>query len=391
MGGRIGGILLVLALAWTGCVKPRDSLVVGKVTPPASLPPEAGPPEIDAPEIQPPSTDGLAFADGTGPGAALAWRGAVDVPRDLVFYLVIGSDARPGQDVLRSRADSIHIAAVDPRNGRGTVLGIPRDSWVDVPGHGTRKINSALALGGPQLLARTVRQLTGLPVSYYAVTGFEGFVAIVDELGGLDVHVDRRMRDKSSGTAFEPGWHHLDGRRVLAFTRDRHSSPDGDVDRTRNQGKVILHALAKLRAETSDAAGIRRWLGVLFRHGRLDMSFEDAVRLGSFARTLAPDELVNVVAPGESRRVDGESVVILSRQAYELFADVGADAVADGRRQRIASSPDVTATPATSESQPGGTASPPATRSPAASPTPTPAPSGGGSASPTPTPIVGLR
>jgi LCP family protein required for cell wall assembly len=260
------------------------------------------------------------------------------------------------------------VAAVDPITKKGTILGLPRDSYVDVPGHGKQKINASLALGGPELAVRTVRNLTGFPVSYYAVTGFEGIVSMVDELGGLDVKVEQRMHDpEGSGADFEPGWYHMDGRQVLAFTRDRHDFSDGDFTRSRNQGRVILHTLDKLRAETSDEQGIRHWLGVLYKHGRLDMSFDDAVRLGAVARTLAPADLVNVVASGSARTVNGQSVVVLDEHAYELFRDVGADAVADGRTERRTPPPTAPPTPTPAPST--------------VLPTPTPG-------SPTPTPLI---
>jgi LCP family protein required for cell wall assembly len=355
-------VLLAVALV-ASCSRDRKAqFVIGKVSPAPSViatpEPQPGPPEVPAPQLAP--QPGRPRPNGTGPRAAVDFRGAVNVPGDLLFFLVIGSDARPGQDITRTRADSLHVAAVDPLTKRGTVLGLPRDSYVDVPGHGKQKINAALALGGPELTVRTVRNLTGFPISYYAVTGFEGMVAMVDELGGLDVQVEQRMHDpEGSGADFEPGWYHMDGRQVLAFSRDRHDFSDGDLTRSRNQGKVILHTLDKLRAETSDEDGIRHWLGILYRHGRLDMSMQDAVRLGSLARTLVPSAFVNVVAPGSGRTVNGQSVVVLDEQAYALFRDVGADAVADGRTERP-------------------------TPTPTAPPTPTPAPSVG---VPTPTPV----
>ncbi|MGH9021752.1 MAG: LCP family protein, partial [Acidimicrobiia bacterium] len=157
-----------------------------------------------APPPPPPSTAAPAAVpfygpDGAAYGPAIAFTSTVPVPGHLVFVLVVGSDARPGHDPLRANADSIHLMAVDPRTGRGTIIGFPRDSWVTVPGKGVRKLNSALALGGPNLMAETVRQVTGLPVDYHVVTGFAGFKAMVEELGGMNVEVGRRMRDLPSG------------------------------------------------------------------------------------------------------------------------------------------------------------------------------------------------
>lgn len=351
---------LVLAAAITGIVveKPAPSIVIGRVrnTP---LPTEVGPTEAPVPSAFRPRP--LLSAGGSGPGAALAFRGAANVPSDLKFFLIIGTDARPGQDMTRTRGDSIHIAAVDPLVRKGTIIGLPRDSYVNVPGHGQRKINSAVVLGGPELMVRTVRELTGLPIEYYAVTAFEGIVNMVNELGGVDINVPYRMKDRYSGANFEPGWHHMDGNQVLAFSRARHGVPNGDFGRSENHGRVILHALEKLRAETSDEAGIRRWLRVLYRHARMDMSMNDAVELGVLARQIVPSSLRNVVASGTATERDGQSVVVLDDKAFELFRDVGADAQADGKQQRETPPP----TPAPTAS--GGS-------SPSPSPTATPRP-----------------
>lgn len=369
---RVFALLTLAAVTVVGCSGGSSSdrpVVVGTVSPspvPGTPSPQPGPPEVEAPEVAP--DPGLRQARSGGPPTAIAYRGGVDVPDDLLFFLVVGSDARPGQEVTRSRADSIHVAALDPRSREGTILGLPRDSYVDVPGHGRQKITSALALGGPDLLVRTVRDLTGLPISYYAVTGFEGIVAIVDELGGIDVFVPERMDDRFSGARFERGWHHMDGRDVLAFTRNRHVS-GGDFTRSENHGRVIRHALEKMRAEVADRSGVERWADILFRHARLDMSLGEAVRFGGLARSLVPADLDNVVAPGSVRDVGGQSVVVLSEEAYELFRDVAADGVADGDTDRPSPTPSPTPTP-----------------SPSPSPSPSPTPG----RVPTPTPSVGL-
>ena len=360
-------VCAAIAVAVTREAPRRAAVVIGKANAAASVDipeDEPGPPERPVPQLRPRA---LLGPSGSGPGGALAFRGAVNVPKDLKFFLIVGSDARPGEEVTRSRADSIHIAAVDPVVRKGTILGFPRDSYVEVPGHGKRKINAALALGGPDLLVRTVRNLTGLPVSYYAVTGFDGMVRMTDELRGVDINVPYRMDDRQySGANFEPGWHHMDGRQVLAFSRNRHDARNGDFGRSHNQGIVINNTLMKLRAETRDEGGIRKWLNVLYRHARLDMSLSDAVRLGVLARQIVPSQLRNVVAPGEARSVDGQSVVVLSDAAYALFRDVGADAIADGRTHRSA---------------------PPPTPKPKPTPAPTPKPTPAPTAVPKPPPV----
>jgi len=272
-----------------------------------------------APEIQPP--------DGAPPGPPIPFLSPRQGVAETTFVLVAGADARPGEDVLATRADSIHVVAVNPERRAGTIVGIPRDAWVDVPGHGRQKINSALALGGPQLLARTVSEVTGIPLRFFVVTGFDGFRRLVDDLGGVDVHLDRRMNDASSGARFERGWHRLLGEELLAFARNRKDVAYGDFSRSLNHGVAMLATLYKMRAEVADEGGLGRWLEALRRHVRVEVGFDELVELGVTARRLDPRRVANIVASGTVGTAGGQSVVFLDDDARALFADVADDGV----------------------------------------------------------------
>ena len=300
---------------------PAESTTSTETAPPATQPPTPAP---TAPAVDPFAAEGQSY------GPPLAFTSAIPVPQELQFVMVIGSDARPGQDPRRHNGDALHLLAVNPRTGAGTMLGFPRDSWVEVPGHGTRKINSALALGGPQLMAQTIRHVTGLPVHYYVVTGFEGFMKLVDDMGGVNVKVDRRMNDRFSGARFNPGWHTMTGGEALAYARNRHDVPNGDFGRSEHQGNLILSGLAKMRAEVSDDAGIRRWIGTLLRHVSLDTPPNTLEGLAVLARNLDPANIKNVVLPGRVGNASGQSVVFLTDAAKQIFLDLRPDAVVGG-------------------------------------------------------------
>jgi LCP family protein required for cell wall assembly len=362
---RLGVAGLAVALLSAGCgggdrAQAQRGLVIGKsstttsAAPAPTIPPEpststtettaapAPAPATTAPAVAPPPAG---FPDGGPYGPAIPFTSAVAVPQDLVFILAIGSDARPGADPRKANGDSLHLLAVDPRTGAGTVLGFPRDSWVEIPGRGTRKINSALALGGPQLMAETVRRLTGLPVHYYVVTGFDGFQKIVDELGGVHVHVDRKMNDRFSGARFDPGWHHMNGGEALAYSRDRKDVANGDFTRSLHQGNVILSSLAKLRAEVGDDAGLQRWIGVLLRYADLDSPPAQLAQLATLARNLDPGRIQNVVLPGRVGTAGGgQSVVFLTDEARQIFLDLRPDAVIGEAPPAAASAPASTTT-----------------------------------------------
>ena len=263
--------------------------------------------------------------------AAAAFLPGLPSPGPM-FVLVIGSDARPGHVLTNTRADSIHVVGVNPRLGRVSVLGIPRDSWVPIPGAGTNRINAALAAGGPELLVRTVEQLTGVPIDAYVLTGFQGFMQLVHAVGGLQVRIPYPIDDTNARAHFKRGTQHLTGQEALAFSRARHDVPAGDFSRSFNQGRVIIAALAELRrqiAQGSPAAMIP-WVVAAGQILRTDLSLSDLFELLLAARAFEPSKVRNDVASGSGATIGGRSVVVLGERARSLFADLRGDAILHG-------------------------------------------------------------
>ncbi|HEX7276635.1 MAG TPA: LCP family protein [Acidimicrobiales bacterium] len=246
----------------------------------------------------------------------------------VVFLLALGNDARPGESI--SRADGIHLIGVNPGLGRATILDIPRDTYTDIPGHGTDKINAAHAYGGPELTAAAVSGLVGVDIPYVITTGFVGLTAMVDELGGVDVNVPMAMADSNSGAFFSPGLQRLNGTEALAFTRNRGIS-GGDFTRTNNHGVLILAALAKLRNEGPSPARILRSLAVLLRHTTLDgVSLTELYRLGRLGLSIDAANVTNITMPGVAGSAGGASVVFPTAAADGVFADLRDDGVIVG-------------------------------------------------------------
>ncbi|MFP5327498.1 MAG: LCP family protein [Acidimicrobiia bacterium] len=330
---------LLLVVAAAACSKKKaddDAIVIGKPSTtlaPTTLPPLPQRPPLPPPDLGRPGIREPGPAIGLRPATGQPFRPAIpfttehEMPSGLLHVLVIGSDARPGEDLRRTRADSIHLLTVNADSQQGTVVGFPRDSWVDVRGHGKQKINNALALGGPDLLADTVTRLTGMEVDYYVLTGFTGLKRMVDTLGGVDVFVRRRMNDKVSGAHFERGWHHFNGEQALAYSRNRNDVEYGDFSRSQHQGDVVVAALAKMRAEVGDDDGVRKWIDVMLRDVTLDVPLRELPMLGAFARRLDPERLENVVVPGRVGSASRQSVVLLGSEAQALFADLRPDGV----------------------------------------------------------------
>jgi LCP family protein required for cell wall assembly len=248
------------------------------------------------------------------------------VPDKPVFVLVLGLDGgRPGID--GDRADAIHLIGINAAAGAGTMLNIPRDAFVAIPGRGQSKINDAYVYGGPGLMAETVEALTGADVAFVLATRFGPFEAMVNEAGGVPVDVPFPMKDKNSGADFPQGRVNMDGRAALAFARNRYI-PGGDFRRSENQGLLILSALTKLRAENPGPTGVARYLAILGRHiGITGVTPLELYRLGRLAVTIDPAKVRSVVMPGSVGQARGLSVVLVAGAAPGLFADMRDDAL----------------------------------------------------------------
>src|SRR4249919_654055 len=112
---------------------------------------------------------------------------ATAIGPDVISILAVGSDARPGDDMTHSRGDALQLVTINTQTHAASIIGVPRDSWVDIPGHGIDKINASLYYGGPQLLGQTVGNLIGVQPKYVFVTQFQKFQAAVNAIGGITI------------------------------------------------------------------------------------------------------------------------------------------------------------------------------------------------------------
>jgi len=248
-----------------------------------------------------------------------------------LFLLAIGSDARPNQPVAKTRADSLHLIGVDARSGTVSLLGIPRDTWTPIPGHGTAKINASLTFGGPELVVDTVERLTGIPVDAYAITGFEGFVDAVGGIHGIDIRIPYAINDRYAHARFRPGPTHLGGKEALAFARARHTFKDGDFERSLNQGRLLIAAAATLAREVRGSTGpFVRWALETSGAVQSDLAIEDLFELLVAVPSFDARRIVNEVAPGRVAMVGSQSVVLLDARAEAMFRDLARDGVLDG-------------------------------------------------------------
>lgn len=168
-------------------------------------------------------------------------------------WLVVGSDARGAgsgsvQDATEgARSDAIMVVNKAP-DGQESVVSIPRDTFVQIPGFGGNKINASYAYGGPALLVQTVEGLTGLTVDHYAEVGMGAVESLVDAVGGVNVCLDYDVDDRDSGLVWDTSQgtcQDVDGRKALAYSRMRKSDPTGDIGRGLRQRAVVSAVVSK--------------------------------------------------------------------------------------------------------------------------------------------------
>jgi len=241
--------------------------------------------------------------------------------------LILGTDARPGEGQQLYRADSIHIVSSNLAARAGSIVGIPRDTLVTTS-YGRDKfthVNATSERHTDEMLD-IARDLTGLPVEGYFITGFLGFTRLVDDFGGVIVDVPFAMAEELSQAYLSKGIQRLWGANALGFSRNRHIN-GGDFTRSYHQGVVMLAALNGVLER--DVTTLPELVRILLARAWTDLSPGQVLTLAAVAFEIDPGNVGNVVLPGEIVLVSGASVVILDEVGTDaIFADV-ADGVID--------------------------------------------------------------
>lgn len=232
-----------------------------------------------------------------------------DASVDRINILALGVDARKGEDMART--DTMMLCSVDTEKNLMSVLSIPRDTRVYIPGHGYEKINSATLYGGPDLAMETVSDLLGIRINKYVMTNFEGFEDIVDSLGGVTIDVKQRMyhHDPQDGGIYtidlRPGVQRLDGKKALQYVRYREYAL-GDIDRTEQQQKFIT-ALAREVLQPASVVKLPSLAVSIYKAVDTNLSLSEMTRLAQSARKLTNANIVSQTLPGKFLNLDGGS------------------------------------------------------------------------------------
>ncbi len=225
------------------------------------------------------------------------------------FVSVPYSPYGPVEEPMIQRSDTIALVRVHPADDVVSYLSVPRDLWIDIPGHGPDRINSAMAIGGPELLVETIEASFDLSVNHYVAIDFEGARALGDAVGGLRLDFPHPLRDRSSGLSItEAGCQTLDGTQLLSLVRARHLESEvspgvwvkdatSDLGRMERQQDVALAALATFsHLDPADPVEVNRFVDAVVDNVTLDRTFTRDTMLGLF-RGVAGSELHDVDLP----------------------------------------------------------------------------------------------
>jgi len=247
---------------------------------------------------------------------------------DHLTFLVVGSDSREGLDDLThfgpaggARGDVVMLVRVDSATSEAQMLSIPRDLWVEIPGHGMNKINSAYSFGGPTLMVETIKSNLGVEVNHYVEIDFPGFQALVDEAGGIEIDFPAAARDLKSGLDVPAGTRRLDGEQALAYARSRSyqemrngswiSVDANDFGRTARQQVVMRAILSELKSPSTitEAGDIASGMA---EHMTIDSKLASAsvASLVWDFKGIFTGSIVGATLPGSIATIDGQSVVV---------------------------------------------------------------------------------
>ncbi|MHB1389733.1 MAG: LCP family protein [Thermoleophilia bacterium] len=225
----------------------------------------------------------------------------VPLPNEAMNILVMGTDSDP--DGTSKRSDTIMLVRVNPQGECLSIISIPRDMIVAIPGVGKEKINAAFAIGGETLAIDTVRQLTGQPIHHFVTIDYTGFKKAVDAMGGIYVDVDKRYFNDNSGALWgqsyepidiNPGYQKLGGADALAYCRFRHT--DSDFMRIARQQYFIRDAKAQ-SLKWGNITKIPELADVFASNTTSDIGRNDILSLTKFMLTVNKDHIYQAQVP----------------------------------------------------------------------------------------------
>jgi len=227
------------------------------------------------------------------------WQGT-----DRVTVLLLGADTRANERILQPRTDTIMILQLNPVDNHASILSIPRDLYLEVPGYGLQRVNTAYVFGGGPLAVETIEYNLGVRIDYYALVRFQVVIDLIDEIGGIDIYVPKTINDPTfpdlaygyDPLYIEAGEHHLNGYDALRYARTRHA--DSDYQRAERQQAVMLAAkdkVTRLDMLPTLVARAPALYDSFEENITTDMTLEEIIQLGTSAAEIEDENIRNCV------------------------------------------------------------------------------------------------
>lgn len=236
--------------------------------------------------------------------------------------LVMGTDKTATQRSLRGNTDTMLLVHLDPESQKVSVLSIPRDTRVPIPGHRTFKVNAANPWGGPELAVSTVSRFLNVPIDRYLIVDLDAISELVDALGGLDVEIPKRMAyvDRAGGLRIDlpEGRHRLDGNQIESFLRFRHDGM-GDIGRVGRQQALLREVMPQVLHPMQWIKFPKLW-AIVRAHSETDLKTGEVLSVAKWLNRLDPATDVEVeTLPGRAATIDGLSYWVADpREAHQL-------------------------------------------------------------------------
>lgn len=241
---------------------------------------------------------------------------AVQPGKDRMNLLLLGVDQRGDEP---ARSDTIIVAFMDLKKPDMKLLSIPRDTRVNIPGHGTQKLNHAHAYGGPELTMEVVSDLLGVNIDGYVEVNFQGFEKIIDALGGVEMEVEKRMLYKAEGIDLKPGLQRLNGHDALGYVRYR--SDGDDTTRIKRQQK-FLKELAEEVVQLSTIWKIPELVTKVNESVKTDLTTSQMLSMAKAMAKLDTSKIEGAMLPGTPKYIGGISYWLADEEELAQLVDV---------------------------------------------------------------------
>ncbi|MGH2717905.1 MAG: LCP family protein [Actinomycetota bacterium] len=247
----------------------------------------------------------------------------------LITFAVMGSDDRSGPPNSGGGCDAIHIVSVDTQTMKGSIINVPRDTYLQ--GH---KITDICRQQGFQAGINALKSYTGIPIQYYAYTNFKNFIEVMDEIGGLPIQVYSRLYNPAdTGANWNAGNYHFTGGELLAFARERDTAPGGDFGRTTDQAQIILSGFNQFDSTGQYMGFMLELVKYARQHVAFNVPLPTLIQWGMIARQLKPTDFQSCTLEGSLDVIGGADVEIPAPSNQAIFPQVISSATIPGNAQ----------------------------------------------------------